>query len=422
MIFNRFSKKEFPGATMEIAMPIHHNAMRGRRLFEEGYQYNVVVYRVVNQIIKAIQNINIDLIQNGQIIDNHIAIDLLKNPNPAQGFDSFIAEAFINKLILGEMFIATAEDGNKVPTELWNFDPLEIEIIPGKNVAREYKHKVNGRSVTFPVDTITGDSQMFFWREINPLDKWRGMSPLFPASLPADMHNSGLKWNFSLLKKGARPSGLVTFKGEPSEQTIARMREYFKEQWQGENNAGELPILTGEGSFQELGKTPKDMDFNTSLDKGTAFIAMAYGVPLPLVLNDASTFNNYKEAKESLYIDTVLPIFTEFLSSFSTWLLPKFGMKNAFFAPDLNSIQALESVRERKRNSISDLVAKGIISPDEARVDLGYDEVGGASAMQFMPASNMPISDNGMDMMEDEKSLLLRAGFTEEEIKEIEVF
>lgn len=424
MIFGNLFKKQFPGATLQLGFPIAHSPMQGKKLFAEGYQYNVVVYRCVDSIIKAIKGIDVKIKQGDEYLeaDNESAKTIhkiLKKPNPKQYKGQFLTEAFINWLILGEMFLVTAEDFDKVPQELWNLDPLEMHIVPGKGLPRAYEQKLQGSTVRWDVDPIDGSSQVFFWKGHNPTKKERGMSPLFAASLAADTNNAGLKWNFSLLKKGARSTGLVKFKGVPGEDVLKRLREYFKDTMQGENNAGEVPILTGEADYQELGKSPKDMDYIKTVDKTTAFIAMAYGVPLPLVLNDAATFNNYKEAKELFYTDTVLPLFAEFLEAFGGWLLPRFGLEDAELCYDEDSIPALESIRERRNERMTKLVDKGIISPDEAREELGYTPRGGIADELFMPSSAIPMGESGLtdlDSDSDLKELLLKSGYDAKDI------
>lgn len=423
MIFENLFKKSFPGATVQVNYPIAHSPMKGKKLHKEGYQYNVVVFRCVDSIIKAIKGIDIQIKQGDEFLDADSAkakdlSKLLRKPNPKQYKGSFLAEAFVNWLILGEMFLVTSEDFDAVPRELWNLDPLEIHVVPGKCIPRAYEHKVQGDTKRWDVNPIDGTSQVFFWKGHNPTDKWRGMSPLMAASLAADTHNAGLKWNFSLLKKGARPTGIVKYKGVPGEDVLKRVKEHFKNQIQGENNAGEVPILTGEADFQEIGKTPKDMDHIKGVDKTTAFIAMAYGVPLPLVLNDAATFNNYREAKEQFYTDTILPLFGEFLEAFGGWLLPRFGLEDAALCYDEDSIPALETIRERRNDRMIKLKDAGIISPDEARAELGYTPRGGIADELYMPSSFIPMGETELtDDDEDIKSLLLEHGYTEEEIK-----
>lgn len=394
-----FEKKEFNGAVSFVDMPISYKSMRGRALIEEGYKSNVIVYRSVQRIIGAIKSINVKLKNaKGEFVEDHDVLKLLKRPNPTTGRGGFLDKIFIQRLVLGEMFISVVRAGEKSePKELWDYSPIEMKVVPGAHIPKAYIHEVEGSKVTFKVDAVTGESEMFFWKGEDPnpnqANFYRGMSPLFAASLAADTNNSGLKWNNSLLKNGSRSSGILSFAKKPSEDAYLRAKEWFKSAFQGENNAGEVPILWGDTKYEELGKSPKDMDFTNTLNMTTAFIATAYGVPLPLVLNDASTFNNMEQAKEILYTDTVIPMYEDFLECFGNWLLPKFGLEDHEFVIDKNSISALEGLRTRRRDSFTKMVTGGVISPDEAREETGFEARGGAADELYMPASSLPIED-----------------------------
>ena len=104
-------------------------------------------------------------------------------------------------------------------------------------------------------------------------------------------------------------------------------------------------------------------------------IASAYGVPLPLIDNDASTFNNLEQAKERLYTDTILPIFREWLSQFGAWLLPFYGQGLSFQVNE-DKIGALEGVRTRLFDRMMKAVAAGVLTADEAREAIGYAPLG----------------------------------------------
>lgn len=353
--------------------------VRAKNYIEEGYQLNVVVYRAVREISDACANLTLELHSGDTILETHPVLELLAQPNPMQGYDNFIKNAFIDFLLTGEMAIYSPNDGK--PGELWPISPIEIDVKPGPNrIPSAYLHKVNGRELTIPVDRMTGRSQLFFHKMYNPASYWRGQAPLMAAALAADTHNAGLKWNYKLLKNSARPSGILKFEGDPSNETINRLREFFKRQVQGEENAGEIPMLTGGANWVATDTNPKDMDFLNTMKEVAKLVASAYGVPLPLIDNDASTFNNVEQAKERLYTDTIIPLFNDFLSSFGAWLLPLYG-DNLSFKIDMDDIPALESVRQRKYDRAIKAKQAGVLTADEARIEMGYDPVGGAAAI-----------------------------------------
>jgi phage portal protein BeeE len=105
-------------------------------------------------------------------------------------------------------------------------------------------------------------------------------------------------------------------------------------------------MLADDAEFVEMSKTPVDMDFLNTMRETGKYVASAFGVPLPLIDNDASTFNNYEQAKERLYTDTVIPMMQEFIGALGHWMLPAYG-DGLEFKLDLDSIPALEGLREK---------------------------------------------------------------------------
>lgn len=360
---------------------------RGQQYVAEGYQLNVIVFRAVTEIVKAATSIEIELYNVSAAdpvkVDKHPALDLINSPAPLMTWDSWLTEMLVNRMLLGEATCVAANEGQ--PVEIWPLNPLQIEVKPGRGIPSAYVHEVNSRKVSYPVDPATGDSQVMFLKTYNPTDYWRGQSPLMAAALAGDTHNAGMLWNYRLLKNSARPSGLVRFKGGyPAQETIQRMREYFKARMQGSENAGEIPMLSDDAEWVQMSQTARDMDFLSTMQETSKYVASAFGVPLPLIDNDASTFNNLEQAKERLYTDTVIPVLNELLSGLNRWLLPRFG-EGMEFRIDLDTIPALEGLRERMFNRAVTAYKEGLLTLQEARDLMGYEPE--AEGGTFKPAA-----------------------------------
>lgn len=371
--------KENPvGASFMLPGGVSWKRRSVKEYVDEGYQENVIVYRSVMEIARAMSDLEIELVgANGDIIEKHPVLDLMARPNPSQGFDSWIKEAFVNYLLTGEMAIAKFPEQAR-PVELWQINPLWLSIEPGRGgMPKEYVYNQNGQKRTFPVQYPSGKCQLFHMKMYNPLDYWRGQAPLVAAGLAADTHNAGMKWNYSLLRNSARPSGLIKLAEGTGGEVVARLKEWFKEAFQGARNAGEIPVLPAGAEWQAMDNTARDMDFLNTQKETAKLIASAFGVPLPLIDNDASTFNNLEQAKERFYTDTILPLFREFLEQFGAWLLPQFGQGLSFQVNE-DKIGALESVRTRLFERMVKAVQSQILTVDEAREAMGYDPLGDA--------------------------------------------
>jgi len=421
---NKIEVKENPaGQSLMLSLPLITRKFDSKAFAKEGYQQNIIVYRAVNEITRAMSGIDIDIFDGDIEVEGHPALTLLERPNPTQSWSQFVKNVFTDYLLTGEMFIH-ANMVNGEPTELWALSPMNMDVKPGRGgVPSKYVFGDGATKIEFPVDAITGQSEVFFMKMYNPLDYWRGLPPMAAAALSADAHNAGLQWNYSLLRNGCVPSGVLELDGSPSEETVSRLRELFKKTLQGQNNAGDIPMLVNGVKFQPTGINSRDMDFMSTMKETAKYVASSLGVPLPLIDNDASTFNNLEKAQERLYTDTVIPMLDEFLENFGHWILPSFG-EDLEFVIDKDSIDALESVRAERETRVKDMVASGILTINEAREAMGYAPLGPAADTPFISATMVPLDAVGLpaDVPAEEVALaktLRAAGFDNKYISEV---
>lgn len=363
------------GSTMLLDGFNYSKSSGNTAFIEEGYKTNPIVFSCVNMIAQAISSVDIELYRADTEITTHHVVDLIEKPNPLQGWAQFIRQIVIDYKVLGNAYIVSNKDKG-APTELWVLPPDKMTVVGGKGgmpAAYVYAHKTP-QEKRFNVDPITGYCQVFHFKTYNPTDPFVGMSQLEAAALSADLHNAGLKWNYNLLRNSARPSGLIKFSGAPDRETISRLREYFKAAFQGSTNAGEVPALTDGAEFQQLSQTARDMDFLNIMRESSKYIAQALGVPLPLIDNDASSYNNMSQAKSMLWNDTCLPLLNEFLETFGNWLLPLYGTGYTL-AYNKDSIPSIEEQRALKFERVSKLYKTGVITLNEAREACGYEPI-----------------------------------------------
>lgn len=377
--FNRqVETKEHPnGGGFVVNGPVPWGrAHDAQSYIREGYQLNVIVYRAITEIVKAATSLEIELYDaTGNLAERNKVLDLLERPTPMHTWESWLTEMLVNRMIMGEMACARP-DGQMQPAELWPLKPSNIEIETGRGgIPLAYVHKVNKVEKRFQVKSLTGESDLMFSKTYNPDNYWRGQSPLMAAALSVDTHNEGMRWNYGLLANGARPSGLIKFTGTPSGEVIQRLQEFIGGKYSGGENAGKMAYTDAEFEWVELSKSAKDMDYLNTLKETAKYVASALGVPLPLIDNDASTFNNLEQAKERLYTDTVIPVVKELLAALNSWLLPGYG-EGLKLRIDMDAIPALEGLRERTYARAMSLYEKGLLTRQEARELIGYEPEG----------------------------------------------
>ncbi len=345
---------------------------------EEGFRRNVVAYRCVTMIASAIANVPW-LLYNAadEEMEDHPFLALLDHPNPAQDGVSFLESLVINLETSGNAYIeAVRPDDDEAPTELYILRPDRMKVIPSVcGLPAGYEYTVDGRTVRWMADPITGRCGILHIKHFHPLDDWYGLAPLEAAMLPVDQHNAASAWNQSLLNQGARPSGALVFapKEGPatlSDDQLSRLRDEMDHHFAGRRGAGRPLILEGGLDWREMSLSPKDMDWLAGRDAAARDIALAFGVPAQLIgIADSQTYANMAEARLAFYEETVLPLLARIVAAFDHWLVPMFD-ENVSLDFDRDEISAL-TVR---RDVLWDKLQKvDFLTVDEKRAALGYE-------------------------------------------------
>jgi len=382
-------------------------------LAREGYQQNAVVFTCVSRIARAASSVKLQLCRNSdggvEIIADHPILDLLSNPNPTQSGHEFIEALIAFRLLAGNSYIlrSALTEGllNTEPHELWLMRPDMVKVIEGASgLPSAYRFESSGGMLDFPVDQLSGSSDVMHMRSFNPLSNYYGQSEMEAASHSVDIFNSSQTWNYGLLKNGARPSGalrVVSKDGSQDELTdeqYSRQKNEIDEMFSGAENSGKPLLLEGGLEWQDMMLSPRDMDFKDNQIQAAKFIAVSYGVPPELLSLGQTIYNNYSEAKVAFWQDTILPHVSMMLSSLNNWLVPQYGDDSLFLKFDEDSITALETKREQKFNRIKD---SDFMTVNEKRRALGMDDIDGGDVL-FIDQGKIPLSlaSDGLDVTE----------------------
>jgi HK97 family phage portal protein len=386
-------------------------------LVKEGYENNAIAFRCINEISQGAAGVKLKLFRGKLTVDDHPILDLLERPSPTKGYVELFESLYSFLLLSGNSYLI-GSGGEGPPKELYCLRPDRVKIVPGQmSLPLSYDYTINGKVVSqYEVDQTTGESAVKHFKLFHPKHDHLGLSPLVSAATNIDSHNLTNVHNVSLLQNGARPSGAVIFKPKDetgssvqlSDSQRAQIIKDMESRFAGTGNAGRPMLLEGDFSFQQMGMSPKDMDFSVLKKMSAIDIALCFGVPAQLVgIPDAQTYNNMPEARLALYEETIIPILRRIQSDLNEWLTPKFG-DGLRLEYDIDSIPAMAESRKRVFESVVSGVNAGILTRNEAREKLGFDPIKGGDAL-FIPATMMPIGLMGesVDEDEDEKNLEL---------------
>lgn len=326
---------------------------------DEGYGRNVVAHRSISLIAQAVASIPWYLSQTITSerleVKDHRLLKLLAYPSPTISGVQFMEALVSYRLISGNSYILKIAPENGQPQELHLLRPDRVKVIAGKGgLPGGYEYTVNGDTKRYPIDRITGQSQLLHLKNFNPLDDYYGMSPLEAAAYSIDQHNESAKWNQALLQNGAKPSGALVVKmaddgsgGVLSDEQYTRIKAQVDEQYTGAANAGRPMLLEGGMEWKEMSLSPQDMDFIAGKHSSARDIALAFGVPPQLLgIPGDNTYGNLVEARLALWEQTVLPLMDAIVGSLNQWLVPHFG-RDLTLSYDEDQISALAPRREK---------------------------------------------------------------------------
>lgn len=342
-------------------------------LSEKGYKNNVIVFRCINLIARAISSVDWllkkrnDNAETDELIYKHKILNLINKPNAIQSKATFM-ETVISQLLLdGNCYIMATSTNDP---ELYILRPDRIHIIPGiDTIPSGYDYIVGNYHKFFPVDANTGASDILHIKLFNPLDDWYGMSPIEVALSSINQHNAISQQNTSFLQNGGRPSGALMYKNSLDAQKRMELKQDLKRLYEGGRNAGKILLLEGDFQWKEMGLSPKDLDFIAGKELSAKEIALAFGVPPILIgIMGTATFSNYKEARYNFWDETVIPLLNVVSDAISNWV-QKFFNIDLILRYDLDSIPILSKRRESEWKKINEA---SFLTNNEKREAVGY--------------------------------------------------
>ncbi len=352
---------------------------------KEGYTQNVITYRCVRLLSRSAARVPwcLEDIKTGEKINEHPMLDLLRRPNPVdRSASAFFERAFGFYLIAGENFMEGVGPVTGPPMELYANEPWQMEVKPGDTVPSQFIFRAGGGKVVWDVDALDGASDILHTKMFNPLDRWRGMSPIQAAAFSIDQHNAAGEWNASLLQNGAQPTLALIYKGtgdNPILTTDQRkvVREEIDKFWAGPGNAGKVQLVPGNFDMKAVSATNKEMDWLLGKQLSAKEIALAYDVPEQLVgVEGSQKFDNYAQARLALWEDGVLPLMATFGEDLGFWLGPAFDldMTKMRLTHSLDDVEALSPRRQAKWDRAAS--SSGFTSINDRRQMVGLEPKG----------------------------------------------
>lgn len=375
------------------------------KVISEAFAGNATVYTATMKVASAAASvpwIPQARLPDGELDDlpaTHELVKLVRRPGVGHSWSQVIEAMVASLRLFGEAYAYLNGPGLPETDKAPGRPPTELVWIPTHWVEPLY-NDLTMEIRAYRVQTRDGYRDIPPHRMVaphmwNPTSPWRGMGSVRPAALSIDTLNMGRKWNRTLLAKGARPSGAFVTKEPLPDATYQRLRLSIDRDISGPDNAGKIMLIDGGGGadWKSTTMTAADLEFQDGLRETKRDIAVAFGVD-PSVIGDhqARTFNNHAEARLSLYQDTVLPILQLVRDTLEARL--EAWWPDTCFYLDEDKVPALMEAKREAWGSLADLVEKGLITRNEARREMGYDDVVGGDQI-LVPLALVPLEEAG---------------------------
>ena len=358
-------------------------ALRSRALGAEGFSEEWAVtkyaeffatssaaYRAVTARMNAVRSAPLVIYQQGAdgalepVGEQHPVQQLLDFVNPWWTSADLLAATEMYLCLWGSAFwlIDRSEPGR--PT-IWPLRSDRMRIVPGKtrqDYIAGYLYEEGGRKVALLPEEIV------WFRYINPLDEFAGLSPVAAGRLSLEMGRNALKFNNSFFTEGVNPGDLVFLsKGPLTDEQVAEFYERLDQRFKGPVK-GHRPLIVGEGEVQKLGMSQRDMEFLGTLNFTIEEAARIWGVPPQVLMSQASpTYNNTKESWIHFYTSTVSEEWSFFEMEVTEMLLPILGAVGLVARFDRSNVMPLQEAR--REGDLADLekIKVGALTINEYR-------------------------------------------------------
>lgn len=274
----------------------------------------------------------------------------------------FLTQVMMSLLLEGNAYIATYRNGTGSVLALEVLDPAVCEP---ERVGNEVLVRVNG-TITSPLDVLHVPGLM------KP-GTVKGLSPISYARESVALAITATEFGSSFFVNGAFPGGLVEYPGQMTKEGISLLKEQWNELHRGTGNAHKIGVLTEGAAFKRIAVDATDAQFLETRAFQVSDIARIYGVP-PHLLADASNSTSWGSGlaeQNQAFLQQSLKPWVHRIEEGLTWLLWSEGRPRWVSAAfDPSSLLRAGSFEERI-SAYASAVQAGLLTPDEAREELG---------------------------------------------------
>lgn len=347
-----------------------------QQIIEQGYQRNPPFYSACNIIAQTIADMPIFVEYEKQgVSDTTSYHPILKVLSRNESLHDFIEKVVLYYVVTGASYnqIVFSPTDKTKPLGVIPLPTQWVSVVQGD----EYS-PIKGYKLTHRKEVSLGVNEVIPIIKPDLTNPFTGMSPAVALAELLDLYNASVTWNKNVALAGGLPPVIAKAPVGTTPEEMKAVQDAFQDQ-SGARNAHRLKIVANALEFEDIGTTPHDAEWTQAILSAMRMILMGLGVSSSL-MNDAAnkTYNNVKDSRKALYLDACLPVADKIYNTISRHLKP-FFKDNPEIKVNRKLIEALQEDEEKKAKRLKELVDSGIMSRNEARVQLNlkisHDEI-----------------------------------------------
>jgi len=340
--------------------------------YKNAYEQLEVVNRGVNMIVDDVAEIPLDvgesILGTTPIVKNvrRSRVDLLlnKEPNPFQDVSSFKRNLIIDLLIDGNIFVY--------------FDGAHLYHLPADHVTIHTDDNTFVEKYTYDHSIDYKPSEIIHIKENSFNSIYRGVPRLKPAFRTMQLLGSMRRFQDNFFKNGAVPGLVLKSPNTLSEKIKERMLQAWVARYNPQSGGRRPLFLDGGLEVENLTEVNfKNLDFQDGIATNEKIILKCLGIP-PILL-DSGNNANLRPNHRLYYLETIMPIINKIAYAFERY----FGFK---LDEEVSGIPALQPELRDQAAYYATLVNTGILTPNEAREALRFEEIDGFDQLR-VPAN-----------------------------------
>ena len=284
--------------------------------FSGAWQRNVVldrdtvlsyhaVFSCITLIASDIAKLRVKLVERDAAgiwseVESSSFSPVLRKPNDWQTRIQFWEHYFLSKLISGNGYVLKQRDNRGVVIKKYVLDPRRVTPMVADDGGVFYQLQCDNlvgveSDILVPAREIIHDR---FNCLFHPLV---GVSPIFASAVAATQGIRIQNNSARFFGNQSQPGGVLTAPGEISDETAARLKAYWEENFTGEK-AGKIAVLGDNLTYQALTISAHDSQLIEQLKWTAEVVCSTFHVPpYKIGVGDMPTYNNIQSLNVEYY-------------------------------------------------------------------------------------------------------------------------